>query len=51
MMVAVAFQSNVQVYCHEKSDGISILKFCKPSCSGDVLCLALINRSHGSTLL
>ena len=44
----VALQSNVQVYIHEKSGGISILKFCKPTCSGDVLCVVLIFRSHGS---
>ena len=28
--LAIAYRSSVQIYSHEGSDGISILKFCKP---------------------
>ena len=40
----------MQIYSHEGSDGISILKFCKPSSSEHVLCVALIYRKHSSAL-
>ena len=46
----IDYWRSVQIYSHEESDGISILKFCKPSSSEQILCVALIYRKHSSVL-
>ena len=48
--LAIAYQCSVQIYNHEGSNSISILKFCKPSISEHVLCLALNYKKHSPTL-
>ena len=48
--LAIAYRSSVQIYSHEGLDGISVLKFCKPSSSEHVLCVGLIYRKHSSAL-
>ena len=48
--LAIAYRISVQIYSHEGSDGIFILRFCKPSSSEHVLCMALIYRKHSSVL-
>ena len=44
--LTVAYQSSMQIYNHEGSDGISKLKFCKPSGFEHVYCVSLICRKH-----
>ena len=48
--LAIAYRCSVQIYNHEGSNGISILKFCKHSISEHVLCLALNYKKHSPTL-
>ena len=48
--LAIAYRSSVQIYSNEESNGISILKFGKPSSSEHVMYVALIYRKHSSVL-
>ena len=48
--LAIAYRSSVQIYSNEGSNGISILKFSKPSSSEHVMHVALIYRKHSSAL-
>ena len=48
--LAIHYQKSVLLQCHQKGEGISVIKLCKPTYSNDCVSIAILYRRQLSTI-
>ena len=48
--LAICYQKSVLLQCHQKGEGISVIKLCKPTYSNDCVSIVILYRRQLSTI-